>query len=269
MRGADVLVDSRCSFAGSRGLLPGWGCPDRSSQICALGLFMLLLWLRWPEQGAVDKTVASSNNLVASCFLALAEFELRLLPRPAVAARRGKGWLWRQPDRDAAGAFSLRRGCAAPREGLHRLPHFLLLFRPAVVAWGQGRWLVFGRPAPVFFFSSSSVPALEAVRVVFFLTRTAVEAGKWVRTALHLPELVEGTRSLRRFGFLWRFLCVGLSLPPQTMDIGLATPRSTMSTRSRACFSSARGSSAWLQRQLNPPPSQVVSSPAGTGVAPS
>jgi hypothetical protein len=84
----------------------------------------------------------------------------------------------------------------------------------------------------MFFFSVSSVPALEAVRGVFFLTRPTVEAGRWVRTVMHLPELVEEFGSLRRFGFLRRFLCVGLCLPPQTMAIGLATQRSTKMMRS-------------------------------------
>jgi hypothetical protein len=53
----------------------------------ALGLFFLLLWLRWPEWGKAEKTASSSNKWADGCFLALAEAELRLLP---LAGRGGE-----------------------------------------------------------------------------------------------------------------------------------------------------------------------------------
>jgi hypothetical protein len=59
--------------------LPRWGCPDLSSQIWILGIF-LLLWLRWSEQGAVELSAPPFNKQAAGSFLALAVLELCLLP---------------------------------------------------------------------------------------------------------------------------------------------------------------------------------------------
>jgi hypothetical protein len=50
-----------------------------------------------------------------------------------------------------------------------------------------------------------------------------VEAGRWVRRVQRPSELVEGSGSLRRFGFLWRLLCHGLCLSRQSKAIWLAT----------------------------------------------
>jgi hypothetical protein len=79
-RGASVLVVCRSSSFHRQGLLPGWGYPGLSSQIWILGISLLLLWLRWLEQGAVEMAVPPLHKQAAGSFLALSETEPCLLP---------------------------------------------------------------------------------------------------------------------------------------------------------------------------------------------
>jgi hypothetical protein len=97
-----------------------------------LGIFLLLLWLRLSEQGAVELTAPPFNKQAAGSFLALAELELCLLP----PAGRGGEERKRLALSDREGAGVLRRVCASPGKGLIRVPLLSLLFRPAVGARG-------------------------------------------------------------------------------------------------------------------------------------
>jgi hypothetical protein len=264
--GAGVLVASRVSSVGSLGLLPRWRCWDRSGQIWALGS-------PFSSSGSGGRSRARRREpahlwitrlrVVSPLWRCL--FSVFFL-RPAVAARRGRGQRWWRSDREAAGVALLWRVCASPRGGMRRTTLLRFLLRPAVVARGWGRGWGVGRPSPACS-SATSFLAL-GVPIDFFLTWPAVEARGWGRRVQWPPERMEESASLRSFGFLRRLLCGGHCWPSQSKAIGLAMPCSTTTTRSRAPFSSARGSSAELQRQRSPPPSQVVSSPARTGVVP-
>jgi hypothetical protein len=159
----------------------------------------------------------------------------------------------------------LRRVCTSPRGGLRRSPFFS---SSSDLAWWRGVEVEDGE-------SSGLLPPFQARPPSLlwgscrFLPHLASRGGRgWVRRVQRPPERVEESRSLQRFGFLRRFLCDDLCVLLQSKAIGLAMPRSTTTTRSRASFSSVRGSLAELLQQRSPLPSQVVMSPAGTGVAP-
>jgi hypothetical protein len=144
---------------------------------------------------------------------------------PAMVERIERGGLPLLPDLEAEGALLPRRGCVSPRGGLLPGSHQLVLFRPAMMVRGRGRWWCGAESlAPFLSSCGSSTSAPGTAPVMLLLTWLAMEAGRWESVNRWLPEQLEAS------GILWRFvsrrhsLCDGHVMPPQSKAKRLAVP---------------------------------------------